>query len=69
MVSEFEQALSAIVVCFVMLGLGASLTLGDFGRVLRQPHGVAIGLACANSGVENGTFSSVPLSSNQRKKR
>jgi len=46
MVGQFEQAISAIVVGFVMLGMGASLTLGDFGRVLRQPHGVAIGLAC-----------------------
>ena len=46
MVGQFEQTLSAIVVFFVMLGMGASLTLGDFGRALRQPHGVAIGLLC-----------------------
>lgn len=46
MVGQYEQALSAIIVFFVMLGMGASLTLGDFGRALRQPHGMAIGLAC-----------------------
>lgn len=46
MIGQFEQALSAIVVCFVMLGMGASLTLGDFTRALRQPHGLAVGLAC-----------------------
>ena len=46
MVGQFEQALSAIVVCFVMLGMGASLTVGDFNRALRQPQGLAIGLAC-----------------------
>jgi BASS family bile acid:Na+ symporter len=46
MVGELEQALSAIVVFFVMLGMGASLTQGDFGRALRRPQGLAIGLAC-----------------------
>lgn len=46
MVGQLEQALSAIVVGFVMLGMGASLTLGDFGRALRRPQGLAIGLAC-----------------------
>ena len=46
MVGQLEQVLSAIVVGFVMLGMGASLTLADFGRCLRQPQGVAIGLAC-----------------------
>jgi BASS family bile acid:Na+ symporter len=46
MVGQLEQVLSAIVVFFVMLGMGASLTPGDFGRALRQPQGVAIGLAC-----------------------
>jgi len=46
MVGQLEQVLSAIVVFFVMLGMGASLIPGDFGRALRQPQGVAIGLAC-----------------------
>ncbi len=46
MVGQLEQVLSAIVVGFVMLGMGASLTLGDFKRCLQQPHGVGIGLAC-----------------------
>lgn len=46
MVGQLEQALSAGIVFFVMLGMGASLTFGDFGRALRQPQGMAIGLAC-----------------------
>lgn len=46
MIGQFEQVLSAVVVFFVMLGMGASLTLGDFSRALRQPRGLAIGLAC-----------------------
>jgi len=46
MVGELEQALSAVVVCFVMLGMGASLTLGDFTLALQKPKGMAIGLAC-----------------------
>ncbi|WP_284178989.1 bile acid:sodium symporter [Rhabdaerophilum sp. SD176] len=46
MVGELEQAVSAIVVCFIMLGMGASLTLGDFGRASRRPQGLLVGLAC-----------------------
>lgn len=46
MVGELEQALSAVVVCFVMLGMGASLSLGDFIRALRKPSGLVIGLVC-----------------------
>jgi bile acid:Na+ symporter, BASS family len=46
MVGQLDQVLSAIVVFFVMLGMGASLTLADFSRALRRPQGVGIGLAC-----------------------
>jgi len=46
MVGPLEQILSAVLVFFVMLGMGASLTPRDFGAVLKKPHGVAIGLAC-----------------------
>lgn len=34
------------VLCIIMLGLGLSLQLEDFRRVLRQPRIVAIGLVC-----------------------
>jgi bile acid:Na+ symporter, BASS family len=46
MVGQFEQMLSAIVVCFVMLGMGASLKVSDFTRAVRQTQGLVIGLAC-----------------------
>jgi BASS family bile acid:Na+ symporter len=34
------------VLCIIMLGLGLSLKLDDFLRVLRQPRTVLIGLLC-----------------------
>jgi BASS family bile acid:Na+ symporter len=34
------------VLCIIMLGLGLSLKLDDFRRVLREPRAVMIGLAC-----------------------
>jgi BASS family bile acid:Na+ symporter len=34
------------VLCIIMLGLGLSLKLGDFLRVVRQPRTVLIGLLC-----------------------
>ena len=46
MVGPLEQILSAVMVFFVMLGMGASLTPRDFGDALRKPQGVVIGLAC-----------------------
>lgn len=46
MIGPFEQVLSAIVVFFVMLGMGASLTTQDFKAAASKPQGVAIGLAC-----------------------
>ncbi|SEB00410.1 bile acid:sodium symporter family protein [Rubrimonas cliftonensis] len=46
MVGPLEQILSAVIVFFVMLGMGASLTPRDFRSALKKPHGMAIGLAC-----------------------
>jgi len=46
MVGPLEQILSAIVVGFIMLGMGASLAPSDFANALKRPQGVAIGLAC-----------------------
>ncbi len=46
MVGPLEQILSAVIVFFVMLGMGASLTPRDFHSALKKPQGIAIGLAC-----------------------
>ncbi|MEO1459700.1 MAG: bile acid:sodium symporter [Pseudomonadota bacterium] len=46
MVGPLEQILSAVIVFFVMLGMGASLTPRDFQSALKKPQGIAIGLAC-----------------------
>jgi BASS family bile acid:Na+ symporter len=45
MVGAFEQALLAIMIAVIMLGMGASLTLRDFTLALKRPYGLAIGLA------------------------
>jgi BASS family bile acid:Na+ symporter len=44
MVGAFEQAILALMIAFIMLGMGASLTLGDFTMALKKPYGLFIGL-------------------------
>ncbi|HSV87636.1 MAG TPA: bile acid:sodium symporter [Bacteroidales bacterium] len=38
-----DQVLLALMIFFIMLGMGASLTIDDFKAVFRQPKGVLIG--------------------------
>lgn len=44
MLSGLEQALLALLLVVLMMGMGASLTLADFRAVLRSPRGPLIGL-------------------------
>lgn len=44
MVGAFEQALLALMIFVIMLGMGASLTPRDFYLALRRPFGLAIGV-------------------------
>ncbi|MFK7765214.1 MAG: bile acid:sodium symporter family protein [Roseobacter sp.] len=44
MVSPLEQAILALMIFAIMLGMGASLTPRDFYLALRRPYGLAIGL-------------------------
>jgi BASS family bile acid:Na+ symporter len=44
MVGAFEQTLLALMIAFIMLGMGASLTLKDFVLALKRPYGLFIGL-------------------------
>ncbi|MEM1075337.1 MAG: bile acid:sodium symporter family protein [Pseudomonadota bacterium] len=44
MVSPLEQAVLALMIFAIMLGMGASLTPRDFYLALRRPYGLAIGL-------------------------
>lgn len=44
MVGAFEQALLALMIFVIMLGMGASLTPRDFHLALRRPQGLAIGV-------------------------
>jgi len=44
MVGPLEQALMALMIAVIMLGMGASLTPRDFTSALRRPYGLAIGL-------------------------
>jgi bile acid:Na+ symporter, BASS family len=44
MVGAFEQALLAIMIAVIMLGMGASLTVKDFTMALKRPYGLLIGL-------------------------
>lgn len=44
MVGAFEQALLAIMIFVIMLGMGASLTPRDFYLALRRPYGLGIGI-------------------------
>lgn len=44
MVGAFEQALLALMIFVIMLGMGASLTPRDFVLALKRPYGLAIGV-------------------------
>src|SRR6056297_2017850 len=44
MVGAFEQAILAIMIFVIMLGMGASLTPRDFYLALKRPYGLAIGV-------------------------
>lgn len=44
MVGQFEQALLALMIFVIMLGMGASLTPRDFALALRRPYGLMIGV-------------------------
>ena len=44
MVSPLEQAVLALMIFAIMLGMGASLTPRDFYLALRRPYGLVIGL-------------------------
>jgi len=44
MVGQFEQALLALMIAVIMLGMGASLTPRDFSSALRRPFGLFLGL-------------------------
>ena len=45
MVGQFEQALLALMIFVIMLGMGASLTPRDFALALKRPYGLMIGVA------------------------
>ena len=44
MVGAFEQALLALMIFVIMLGMGASLTPRDFWLALRRPYGLIVGV-------------------------
>jgi len=44
--SQYEQVLAPIQLVFFMLGMGATLTLYDFVRVVQRPQAVLVGAAC-----------------------
>lgn len=44
MVGAFEQAILALMIFVIMLGMGASLTPRDFYLALKRPYGLAIGV-------------------------
>ena len=41
---EFECFLASVQVVLVMLGMGATLSIGDFARVIQKPRSLAVGL-------------------------
>jgi BASS family bile acid:Na+ symporter len=45
MVGPLEQAVLALMIFVIMLGMGASLTPRDFLLALRRPYGLAVGVA------------------------
>ena len=42
----FAQVFLPLTLALVMMGMGLSLTLNDFGHVLRQPRSLLLGLVC-----------------------
>jgi BASS family bile acid:Na+ symporter len=44
MVGPLEQAILALMIAVIMLGMGASLTPRDFTSALKRPYGLGIGL-------------------------
>lgn len=44
MVGQLEQAILALLIFVIMLGMGASLTPRDFGLALKRPYGLFIGV-------------------------
>lgn len=44
MVGAFEQAVLALMIFVIMLGMGASMTPRDFWLALRRPYGIGVGL-------------------------
>ena len=44
MVGQFEQAILALMIFVIMLGMGASLTPRDFFLALKRPYGLMIGV-------------------------
>ena len=44
MVGPFEQAILALMIFVIMLGMGASLTPRDFALALKRPYGLMIGV-------------------------
>jgi len=45
MLLPWEETLLALLMIFIMFGMGASLTFRDFSTALRHPHAVGIGFA------------------------
>lgn len=45
MLSPLEEALLAVMMIVIMLGMGASLTFKDFRIALRHPHAILVGFA------------------------
>jgi len=46
MLTDTETKLLGVLMMFIMLGMGASLTFKDFAIALRKPQGIIIGLFC-----------------------
>lgn len=46
MLTELETRLLGVMMIFIMLGMGASLTFKDFRIAFRKPQGILVGLLC-----------------------
>lgn len=46
MLTELETRLLSVMMIFIMLGMGSSLTLKDFLIAFRKPQGILVGLLC-----------------------
>ena len=57
MVSPLEQAVLALMIFAIMLGMGASLTPRDFYLALRRPYGLMIGLVSGSPGLTTAPYS------------